>query len=864
MHIGQRMPEKLRRVPIEIAVGAIYGIACAFRAYLDVANTLNGFSSKVLEGLLIAVFLPLLLHVYKRLVSEKVFPALLGTASSNNYFRFEKTTYSVWLVAGGFFFGLTPSIPLTLALGMVFFIVQVLLLGVSLHADDRREIVVRKEYIAFLFLLSGFSALIYQNAWQRSLVTLFGVNSESVTVIVSVFMLGLGAGALLGGFLQRLFPRKLLVVFLLLEIGIGLFGLVSMEVIQAVGRSGSADTPVLLAAKVYVVLMLPTLMMGATLPVLIAYLQVFFKNMGRTTSLLYALNTFGSAIAAFATVEVLFVYAGLRTSVAIAAALNLLTAALIFHAGRTIQHSVPEVALGDSGTQLPAATKTVSFRGAFFLLMLIGFIALSQEIVWIRLLGFMTGGKPQVFGLVLTATLAGITCGALRANRVCEKGNRIESQLSKSLLVAAVAFYLSVPLLALIADNLGSSVAVVTAYGLIGLVTYASGLAFPLLMQVAETGKAGAPLRASWLYFGNILGAAVGPLFTGFLMLEWFSLPQNILFLASLTVLMVILLASFGRIGLMGKGKVIIGLVGIAALIAIFHPVLYLNYLEKLQFDKPSEIPFKNVVERRAGIITVDSGLTSDTIYGGGIYDGTFNSSPIFNTNGIDRAYMVAALHRNPAKVLEIGLSSGSWASVVASHSGLQQLTVVEINPGYADIISAYPKQRQLLSNPRVRLIFDDGRRWLRNNPETTFDFILMNTTFHWRSNTSNLLSREFLTLCKTHLKSRGVVYFNTTGSMDAVFTAASVFRYVTRYRNFVAASDSPFDMSDDEKRANFLRFIDESGNPVFSTNAAHRNVLEQFISGELHDQRTEILKHEELTVITDDNMFVEYGLLAK
>lgn len=863
------MPERLAlnkelRVSIGIASGILYGIAYTYCAYLDAASTPSSISTKVLEGLLVTIFLPIFLHIYKRLINEKVFPALIGANSPQCYRRLESVTYSVWLAAGGFFSGIAPSIPLTLALGMVFLIGQMLVLGISIPASDRRKIVVKQEYVAFLFLISGFSALIYQNAWQRSLVTLFGVNSESVTVIVSVFMLGLGAGALLGGYLQRQFPKQLLSVFLALEVGIGLFGIVSMDVIQGVGQSGSADTLPILGAKVYAVLMLPTLMMGATLPVLIAYLQDFFKNMGKTTSLLYAMNTFGSAIAAFATVEVLFVYFGLKASVLLAAALNLITAALIFHSGRAMRNNTSQVMSSPYQAPLSNLTNNISFHGAFILLMLIGFIALSQEIVWIRILGFMTGGKPQVFGLVLTATLVGIASGALRAKRYCDSGSAIKAQLSRTLLVAALAFYFSVPLLALISTYWDGYIAVAIAYILIGLITYASGMAFPLLMRVADTGKPDAPLRASWLYFGNIVGASVGPLFTGFLMLEWFTLPQNILFLTGLTVLMSILLIFFSRNSLVDHKKIVAWLVGVAALMAVVHPYIYLNYLEKLQFDRPAEIPFKHVVEGRAGIITVDAGRASNIIYGGGVYDGSFNSSAVSNTNGIDRAYMVAALHRQPAKVLEIGLSSGSWANVVASHSGLEHLTIVEINPGYAEIIDSYADQRKLLVNPRVTLEFDDGRRWLRNNRQAKFDFILMNTTFHWRSNASNLLSREFLTLCKTRLNPGGVVYFNTTGSMDAAYTAASVFQHIVRYRNFIAASDSPFDLSEDEKRENFMKFVDESGNSIFLKDTSHRNIVEQFIANDLHDQRAELLNTSGLTVITDDNMFVEFGLAAR
>ena len=92
-----------------------------------------------------------------------------------------------------------------------------------------------------------------------------------------------------------------------------------------------------------------------------------------------------------------------------------------------------------------------------------------------------------------------------------------------------------------------------------------------------------------------------------------------------------------------------------------------------------------------------------------------------------------------------IGLSGGAWAEVVANHPQLDELVVVEINQGYLKIIPSYPVVADLLANPRVKIVLDDGRRWLRNHCGQGFDVVLMNTTFHWRSFASNVLSVEFL-----------------------------------------------------------------------------------------------------------------------
>jgi spermidine synthase len=120
-----------------------------------------------------------------------------------------------------------------------------------------------------------------------------------------------------------------------------------------------------------------------------------------------------------------------------------------------------------------------------------------------------------------------------------------------------------------------------------------------------------------------------------------------------------------------------------------------------------------------------------------------------------------------------IGLGSGSWAQVVANQPHVEQLTVVEINPGYLKLIPQYPAVASLLGNPRVRIIIDDGRRWLVRSPGQRFDAIVMNTTLHWRNHVSNLLSVDFLRLARQHLNLGGVLFYNITGSEDAMATGS-------------------------------------------------------------------------------------------
>jgi hypothetical protein len=310
------------------------------------------------------------------------------------------------------------------------------------------------------------------------------------------------------------------------------------------------------------------------------------------------------------------------------------------------------------------------------------------------------------------------------------------------------------------------------------------------------------------------------------------------------------------------KAILALGAAGAAAMSVWYHGGFYAHVLEMTHFGSKysSARDYKHLVQNRSGILAVKPDGRGDVIYGGGAYDGRFSTDPVGNSNGIRRVFMLAALHPRPAEVLEIGLSSGSWAKVVASHAEVRKLDIVEINPGYPELIRRYPEHRSILSDPKIALHFDDGRRWLRRNRGARFDVILMNTTFHWRSNSTNVLSREFLELAKAHLRPGGIVYYNTTGSPDVIRTAAAVFRHVAVFSTFVAAGDSPFDLDRGQRAANLLKFARPGGGPLLDTlDPAGRKAWREMAEADLPDLSAAYRARRDLGVITDDNMLTEF-----
>jgi predicted membrane-bound spermidine synthase len=189
-------------------------------------------------------------------------------------------------------------------------------------------------WIYVVFLLSGFAALLYQIVWQRALYAIYGINIESVTMVVTAFMLGLGVGSLVGGVVSKDAKRPVLLYFSLVELGIGLFGLVSLSVFHAVGNVtlGMSALPTFFVT--FLLVLVPTVLMGSTLPLLVAHLVRENKNVGKSVGTLYFVNTLGSAFASAASVLFILGRAGQSGSVRIAALLNVTVSLLAFIAHR--------------------------------------------------------------------------------------------------------------------------------------------------------------------------------------------------------------------------------------------------------------------------------------------------------------------------------------------------------------------------------------------------------------------------------------------------------------------------------------------------------------------------------------------------
>lgn len=196
--------------------------------------------------------------------------------------------------------------------------------------DGPAHFAVSRPVLYAIFFISGVSALVYQLCWQRSLLTIFGSNVESAAIVVSSFMVGLGVGSLAGGWVSENSRIPLLLAFSVAEFAIGACGVISLDVFKAAGHAVSGGGLLQTGAVCFALLLVPTLFMGSTLPLLVTHHVRSMKNVGRSVSWLYFVNTLGAAAGCVVAAMVCLAFFGMKVTVQIAAGLNGLAALLMF------------------------------------------------------------------------------------------------------------------------------------------------------------------------------------------------------------------------------------------------------------------------------------------------------------------------------------------------------------------------------------------------------------------------------------------------------------------------------------------------------------------------------------------------------
>jgi spermidine synthase len=652
-----------------------------------------------------------------------------------------------------------------------------------------------------LFLLSGASALVYQVAWQRILALHSGVGLYSVAMIVAAFMAGLGIGSLLGGRVSsHTGPLAALRLFALVELTIGVFGAASPFVYYdwLYPLASRLPSPSLAGGLAHFAALLPpTLLMGMSLPLLVRAMLRDVASAGRTIGYLYGINMLGAAAGAFAAPWLLLPWGGIPGAVGVAAAGNLLAGLGALWLARGAEREPAEPLAGAEAGARPEGP-THAFGLWLALYALSGFVALSLEILWFRLVDVAVKSTAFTFGTVLGTYLLGSAAGCLLA---VSRVSRLRRPLATFLLCQCailVASGLSVialtrlppgtPVYSWLVEYWGTyrffrfghvsdAAPVVHLYVVLPLVLFAlptalMGFAFPVLQRAVHDEIRSSGRKVGALQAANIAGCVAGSLLVGLAALQWLGTA------GALRGLMLVGLA-FAAVGFRHYGRrFALAALALAAL-ALSLPdgqELWLRLHGELGPD--SRALFE---EDATGVVALTArGPLRMRLS----VNGKGNSWLPFGGVHSVLGALPSIIHPNPRRVAVVGLGSGDTAWAAGCRRETQSVTAFEISLPQPRIlrrvvaIRDLPELATFLGDPRVSLRLEDGRRALESMRGGQFDAIETDAIWPESSGSGNLYSLEFFETCSKRLRAGGLMCtWSPTPRVRATFR--SVFPHV-------------------------------------------------------------------------------------
>src|SRR5262245_47909768 len=397
------------------------------------------------------------------------------------------------------------------------------------------------------FFLSGLAALIYETAWTHEFAFVFGTSELAVATVLAAYMGGLAAGAALAG---RFGPRlaRPVLTYGLLELGIAvaalavplgiaasrwlyvaLFG--SQEVLP---DAGGLTTAVFYLVCSFLILLVPTAMMGATLPLLARHSVRSDREIGRRIGVPYAVNTAGAVVGTIAGAFVLLPAIGLRATIAAAAGVN----ALVFAAAWALSRSAPGVA---AVAETPVSDDSAGGRARWILGLIFasGFVSFTYEVLWVRLVGHVVGSGAQAFATMLASFLAGIAIGSAIASRLASSPRRAALGFSLAQLgiaVFSVAAFALVNRLPEFVDwvELQRSAVIWAHIGACAVSLFPPalciGATFPLAVRVLARGSDTAGPASARVYTANTMGSIAGSISAGFFLVPGLGFAGALIF----------------------------------------------------------------------------------------------------------------------------------------------------------------------------------------------------------------------------------------------------------------------------------------------------------------------------------------------
>jgi spermidine synthase len=627
-----------------------------------------------------------------------------------------------------------------------------------------------------LFVGSGCAALIYEVVWFQLLQLSIGSSAVSLGVLLGIFMGGMCLGSLVTPrFLDA--NRHPLRVYAMLELGIGVCGLLVMWLVPLLGGAYTAwagtgpISLVLRAAVAGICLIPPTLLMGATLPAIARWVETTPRGVS-WLGYFYGGNLAGAVIGSLLAGYYLLRVYDMPTTTYTAVAINVVVASLALLIAQWTPHRATEAV----PEELPAPALAISSeaRLVYLTIALSGLTALGAEVVWTRLLSLLFGATAYTFSMILAVFLTGLGIGSSLGSALARGAANPRTALGwcqvgicAALAWAAYATGTSLPFWP-INPSISTSLTFTFQLDLMraifvmlpGAILW--GASFPLaLAAVASRGQDPARLVGG-VYAANTVGAIVGALVTslglvgtvgsqitqqaligvaalsGLLMLGGSSPQQSsVLALARVVVIAAVagllarvvpplpgILVAYGRYAAtwVGQNEIIYVGEGVTASVAVSRtPSGALNYHNAGKVQASSE-PQDMRLQRMLGHITT-------------------------------------LVPKNPNKVLVIGCGAGVTAGAVSVDPLVKDQTIAEIEPLVPQVVSTHFSAHNfdVVRNPKVKVHLDDARHYLLTTDEK-FDAITSDPLDPWVKGAATLYTREFFNVVKSHLNPGGVV----------------------------------------------------------------------------------------------------------
>ena len=651
---------------------------------------------------------------------------------------------------------------------------------------------------SLLFFLSGATGLVYELLWVRLLYQSFGSTIQSVTTVVAAYMGGLGLGAwLLGKRVDRhSHPAAL---YGRLEILIGLFGLVSPLVLSlaqqayvAIARGlppGSGVSVALRFGLAGFVLLIPTTLMGGTLPVLTrAFTAADRTRLRASLGRLYGINTLGAVLGTALAGFILIEHAGIRAGLIGTALVNLGIGFVAMRLAPPFERAAPP----PEPSSPPDRPALALYRTAVVLLALTAFVSLADEIAWTRVLVMVVGGSTYAFTLVLLCFLLGIGIGsALVARRSTPPADTAAAAAFAQGLTAVGAalilvFFAALPAYILTVFQIpglnagprlalmGGAVAAVVLIPAIGM-----GMTFPLLTDlVARPGEArGVDVGRAYLL--NTIGSIAGAALTGFVLVTLLGSDLTLragVVVNGIAALGLALLAARGvaehsaehvRLRTRVVGGALLACAGLAAVFAApqwsarlldLGPTIYgrnaMSPAERRGFLNHAGARPLAFVEGRNTTVSVWESTTGRTLRVTGKVDAS-DYGDMDTQIMLGLAPVAARPHVHSA--LAIGFGSGVTTAVLAAVPGMDRVRVVELEPAVLSLAPLFHSVNGgVLQRPNVRAIADDARSALQLSPER-FDVIVSEPSNPWVAGVATLYTPDFFRIARRRLADDGV-----------------------------------------------------------------------------------------------------------